>query len=175
MHIKLQRSSEPWLLSCLYKLSKKSFPFSTKSTSALHSTAQRGTQTCGQTPFSRTCALTHTGAFTKSKMTWWLSNHESRNPVFILLKILQIFFIQKRPSLFAVVTTDSLNLHYATDRSKPIPVSGLPAFSSQTHTMLQFISMSYNLRKRGEKNQLRNTPVKPHKSPPLSQLLQIFS
>lgn len=95
MHIKLQRSSEPWLLSCLYKLSKKSFPFSTKSTSARHSTAQRGTQTCGQTPFSRTCALTHTGAFTKSKTTWWLSNHESRNPVFILLKILQIFFYTK--------------------------------------------------------------------------------
>jgi len=27
---KTTRSSEPWLLSCLYKLSKKSFPFSTK-------------------------------------------------------------------------------------------------------------------------------------------------
>ena len=38
------------------------------------------------------------------------------------------FKIQKRPSLFAVFTSNSLNLHYTTDRSKTVPVSGLPAF-----------------------------------------------
>lgn len=90
-------------------------------------------------------------------MTWLLSNHESRNPVFILLKILQIFFlIQKRPSLFAVFTSDSLNLHYATDRSKTVPVSGLPAFLANRYNAL----VHFNEEKKKKVKQLPNLPVK---------------
>jgi len=57
------------------------------------------------------------------------------NPCLLTLRKKNDYRLHKRYS--------PLCYHYATDRSKTVPVSAFPAFPSQTDTMLRFISMSY--------------------------------